>query len=134
MKRFEAIEAKLDVAVSTRAEHRITLNVMEIKDKKRYLIVATEGGKPVDVTLDSALGFDVSGKRTAAFGDITSALTPTQLGTGTGVWDVEMDLKSFHRFRYRRDSNVFQFNVSDSHGHLGSITVDKGSLSNLGSQ
>ena len=44
----EAIEAKLDarldVAVSTRAEHRITLNVIEIKDKKRYLIVATEGG------------------------------------------------------------------------------------------
>ena len=88
----------------------------------------------MDITLDSAIGFEVRGKSTANVGDITSALTPTQLGTGTGVLDIAMDLRPFPRSDSRRDSNVFQFNVEDSHGHLGSITVSKSSLANLGSQ
>ena len=105
----------------------VDLQVITVKEKKRYLLVATEAGLPVDVALLPVAGVQVSeleDDEPVTFVDVTSDTDPTNV-FGTGILDLDIDLPDSVE-----DAELFQFRVIHDHGngvqHFGSITVKGG--------
>ena len=106
---------------------RVHLQVIEVKEKKRYLLVATEVGLPVDVSLLPVGGVRVSDLKgnPISLVDVTSNAVGTNV-TGTGILDVQINLPD----NLEEDAKLFEFQVVHDHGggllHFGTIAVHRG--------
>ena len=106
---------------------RVHLQVIEVKEKKRYLLVATEVGLPVDVSLLPVGGVRVSDLKgnPISLVDVTSNAVGTNV-TGTGILDVHINLPN----NLEEDAKLFEFQVVHDHGggllHFGTIAVHRG--------
>ena len=141
-----AIEGKLDLAAATTdvindtfsalvgsviEMKDVDLQVITVKNKKRYLLVATEVGMPVDVALLPVAGLQVSKLKNnpVTVVDVTSSTTTANVA-GTGILDVDVDLP-----KSVKSAKLFQFNVVHVHApdpilgpvaHFGSIVFKRG--------
>ena len=114
---------------------RIELQVIEVKDHKRFLVLATEGGLPVSATLQSATAINAKSKKPVETFDITTETTATVVGPG--LLDIEIDLPKGQP-KGLKDAKIFMFTFVDSHpsgaGHAGIIMVHKDEKRNLVTQ
>jgi len=124
------IQETLDTKIELR---RIRLQITELKEKRRFLLAAEEGGQPVDVTLirvmASAAGLNSGNGQDdtpITFTEVPAVATST--GT-TGLFDVALDLP--HDLR---NAKIFRFEVKDehsdaagnfSHEHFGTIVFHR---------
>lgn len=108
---------------------RVHLQVIEIKEKARYLLVSTEAGLPVDVTLIGLQVSDGSLNGPITFADVFANATVTPVKPG--ILDVAMDLTNA-----APNAQVFEFMVEHSHGpdpsHFGTIVIHRTADNNLG--
>ncbi len=109
---------------------RVHLQVIEIKEKERFLVMSTEAGLPVDVELIGLQVAESSPNGPIAFLDVLSEATATPVKTG--ILDVTIDLPG-----PAQNAKIFEFTVRHDHGadpaHFGTIVVQRVDENNLGS-
>ena len=105
---------------------RIELQVIEVKDHTRLLVLATESGLPVSATLQSATAINAKNSDPVETFDIAAETTATVVGPG--LLDIAIDL-GLKPPKGLKNAKVFMFTVVDSHlsgaGHAGTIMVHK---------
>lgn len=107
---------------------RVNLQVIELKQKREYLVYATEAGIAASVEL---LGIEVSkGKGDLSFVDVT-AFTEFIVSDKPGVHHLKIDLpKDF------KDINLIEIKVRHTHGggleHFGAALFNRHHNRNLG--
>jgi hypothetical protein len=74
--RVEVVQGSLDNELERR---RVHLDVVEIQEKKRYMVVATEGGERVEVAFTNV---SVSAASPVAFVDVTASTSVSQVDAG----------------------------------------------------
>ena len=124
--RLGTVQTTLDTVTEMK---RVHLQVIEIKEKKRFLLAATEAGEPVDVAL---IAVQVAGgdddDEHLIFEDITPSATSAAVKAG--ILDVKLKLP-----KAARDAEIFEFRVEHDHGtfkHFGTILIHRIGDKNLG--
>ena len=108
------LRAQVDALKSSREE--LSLQVISIKDRQRFVLGTTISGLPVDVTLVSTIAAEIRGNKTAK----AQAITATGDNVVPGIFDVEVELP-----KNLKGANVFQFTVefTDIDGVTHSATI-----------
>jgi hypothetical protein len=103
--KISVVQETLDTTVELR---RIHLQVVELKEKVRFLLGTEEGGVPVDVTLIGVTASQgVVNHKPLTFIAVPAVGTPTG---ATGLLDVALELPGdLH------NAKIFQFQVKDTH-------------------
>ncbi|NQW17145.1 MAG: hypothetical protein HQ478_06625, partial [Chloroflexi bacterium] len=108
---FSDVFAGLEAITST-SDSAIKINVIELKERRRFLVTTSFAGTRRDVTLQSVLALDTDHDRPATIEDVTAEVEITPVAPG--VIDVRFDLP-----RSVREADVFIFDVIDSEGFSG---------------
>lgn len=111
--RLDIVQTTLDTKVELRQVH---LNVIELRERRSYLVSASEGGQPVDVAFISV---QVMGGNPPSFVDLTTSVTLLK----PGVHLVEIDLPN-----RLGPANIFEFQVRHGHAnaeHFGIVLFDR---------
>lgn len=106
---INVVQETLETTIELR---RIHLQVVELKEKVRFLLATEEGGVPVDVTLIGVTASQgVVDHKPLTFVAVPAVGTPTG---ATGLLDVALDLPSD-----LPNAKIFQFQVKDTHRNDG---------------
>ncbi|MCA1032798.1 SBBP repeat-containing protein [Bacillus timonensis] len=113
-----------DAVLNTVEMKKVHLQVIELKEKRKFLISATEAGKPVDVQF---ISIKAANEKDLNFVELLGNSTITIVQQGLHL--VEIDLpKGF------KNPDIFVFQVEHSHGlvtHFGTIMVSRKNNDNL---
>jgi hypothetical protein len=107
--KMQGVQSALDYKVEWR---RIHLNVIEVKEKREFLVNVTEAGRPAYV---ETYLVRVSGKDPVSFIDITDSTTWTEVYPGTYLVEVELPQSG-------KNADVFSFEVA----HFELVLDDNG--------
>ena len=116
------VQFTLDNSVELRSVH---LQVIELKEKREFLVAATEGGQPLANVQFVAL--QVSTKDPVSFMDVTANTTVSMLQEG--IYLVQIDLP-----RQAQNVDIFAFEVRHDNAvpHYGFTLFDRTHENNLG--
>ena len=116
------VQFTLDNSVELRSVH---LQVIELKEKREFLVTATEGGQPLANVQFVAL--QVSTKDPVSFMDVTANSTVSMVQEG--IYLVQIDLP-----RQAQNADIFAFQVQHDNAvpHYGFTLFDRTHENNLG--
>ena len=115
------VQTTLDEEMERRIVH---MQVIELFEKRSYLLVTSESGQPVPVIVDAVM---VSAGRNPSFVDVTANATFTPVGPGLTVVDLDLPPQM-----QTVDLFAFQVTHDDVVDHYGFIVFDRRTINNVG--